>query len=441
MSSPDDIDPDGQGQFEFFANLPDEVVLNIAKSIETGPESLKAFRGVSVRFRRVAFMLITKVDRKVIQEELPFTEDGESILQFILNCSNLKQLSLIINDGKKVAEPLLDSIIQSSDDAKKVAKSLAANCPNIRSIEISGIQALRMVREYVRILNKEDRCQLEEVRTFSIQNFNTMFRVMREINQLSPKLNTFKLLQRDRMSKKKKLVVPIRDLWVEMSPKLTKFSTNIDNKLMLCHALSSLTKLERIVVWGLREKELYILCKSLVNLRILILMSVDLTGIHLVSQLKNLTELHIKVPNRYEPPDEMDIIPLQQEFRVLFCEIGSNLQKMSFNFRNTSTSHLLDSIPKYCTSLTELKFSLCADYSYLFDLAAKVNTLEVFCWNEDQKLETPHIPNTITKLCKKLFKVRPSLKKLIVHGFSYSLGNSRRNDTNIVSSSLLIVDE
>ena len=402
------------GQIDFFENMPDEILVKIIRELK--PEDVRALRGVSVRLRNLIFSLITRIDFMFLQEEPSLTSD-KKILEFVLKCPNLKHLSLISIDKRKIGDSLLGSMVGNLKQSTKLAATLADSCPNIQCIEISGISALRMVREYTRRLHGKERCNLEEIRVYSIQDFNSLFKVMKVLSRFCPKLNTFKLLQRERIGRDKRLRIPFQDLWIDLSPKLTKFSTNIEQEEMVNSALSSLTNLERIVVWGLKKDSIDLLTQSLAHLRILILMSVDLTGIHFISRLKNLSELHIKVQPGFKSPKGFEALSLRHDFQNLFKEIGPNLKKLSFNFRNTSTSHLLDSIPQYCKSLTELRFSDCTDCHQLFLIAASLEKLELFHWEGDKG--RTDLVRVVGVLCSNLVRVRPSLKRVIGYNYIY----------------------
>lgn len=404
----------GLGKMDFFKNIPDEILLMIGEACD--PESVKALRGVSVRFRRLAFMLIRKIDWHFLQNEPNLHEDYE-IFEFILKCPNLNTLSLIGLEDKKITEPLLAHLMTDASGAEKVAKSLANHCCKIRTIEVSGVRALRMVREYAKRLNKKGRCKLEEIRAYAVRDYNCFYHVMKAVNQYCPKLNTFKLLQREKVDRRRKLKVPFQDLWEEMASKLTKFSTNVDKEEIVDQAISSLNNLERIVVWGLRQDAIITLSQTMVHLRILILMSVDLTGIYHIADLKHLSELHIKVAHGYSPPVGVEAVALKEDFKHVFKEIGSNLKKMLFNFRRTSTSHLLDSVPKYCTSLIELGFSECVDCGHLFKLAAKVQKLELFMWNSNVKKTS--VSKDVQVYCNNLCRAKPTIKRVVAYNFIY----------------------
>lgn len=407
---------------DYFVGVPDEIIFIIGEALSGDQRSLRALRQVNSRFRRIGFLLITKIDSRFIHNEPSLGMDNRT-LDFILRCSNLKHLSLIVSyshDVKKLSDPLLLSLMKNAADAKKVASLLVSNCPNIHCIEVAGIHALRMTREYCRKLSMKGCCNIEELRVYAVEDFNALYRIMRPINQFCPKLNTFKLLQRDQVNRPKPVIVPFDKLWAEMSTKLTKFSTNIISDEIVNSAISKLSNLERIVVWGLEAEAVHLLSHHLVNLRILILMSVNLTGIYAISRLEDLTELHIKVQPGFMTPTGAEASALQLDFKLLFRKIGQKLKKLSFNFRNQSTSTVLDSIPDFCTSLSELRFSDCTNSDALFKMAERIDKLERFVWNGDHKYRAgASVPRVIQSLCNNLAREKPSIKQVVAYNIIY----------------------
>jgi len=172
------------------------------------------------------------------------------------------------------------------------------------------------------------------------------------ISKASPGLTVLKYLRRSPV-KSFYSRVDFNQVWDELAPKLTGFSTNLPFRPIITGALSRLVNLSRLVVWTLHEDEVEILSKNMSQLKILVLMSVQVESIQHLYRLKQLKELTMVI-SKHTLPQVMQLC--KGYFDDFFeSETGRQLTHFSFNFKGISPSGCLDSLTRYCTQLKELR--------------------------------------------------------------------------------------
>lgn len=166
---------------------------------------------------------------------------------------------------------------------------------------------------------------------------------------------------------------------------LTGFSTNVLDRGIISSAIRLLVNVERLVIWYLNSEEMETLCRNLTNIRILILMGCDVSGLKYVSRLPHLEEFQYTF---LKPQSDNRMITnptgLQSDFKRIFQTFGPQLQKLSLSFSVSPEyfNSCFDHLSTFSTGLKEFKVNG-APRIFLGKVCQKIKSLEYLFWSGD----------------------------------------------------------
>ena len=387
-----------------FDFLPDEILLRIFEFLDD--KSRVEMKITCPRFHDLILAHTVKLDHKCIQLDRTVS-NPISAYDLILSCPRLKCLSLIENPKNNITQPFLNGPLIYCQTRVVIAKQLALRCINIRIVDVASIQALRLIKDYVRFLGGSSR--LTELRVYSSE-VRSLVKVMLEIVRYSPNLTVFKLLRR---TCQKRVASSIDEflynqLWTLLGRQLISFSTNVSDRLVLANCCSKMVNLQRIVIWHLDEHEVFTLATNCKQLKVVILMNCSLYGFKHLVHFQNMVDLTFHIHPHFLGVDYY----LCKDFEKTFAVIGMKLIHLSLVMKNTVIRNLLSSMPRYCLNLQELKLKEInqSDYPMIIEIIPALPSLTCLHWTDCVTLHDPH--DVGLELARKLFSKSPRLEKI-----------------------------
>ena len=408
---------------DFFTTLPDELLVLIFKSVPH--KELIDLKETCKRFQSLILDYTVRLDYEAIQWDSSLKSE-EDLVSLILSSPRLRSLSLI-KEPLESQEPssLIPSVLSSFKTRKKFAEQLSVKCPGIRVFEVSGMNGLRLVRDYSKITCKKTRgCQLQELRLYCKEEGVSLARLLISISMSCPSLKIFKWLRRTsqdvnnnrQMLMKNKMYSQV----FSSLTALTGFSTNIINRDIISSSLTTLINLTRLVVWHLNQEEVEVLTKQLKALQILVLMSVEVAAVKRLKRLNQLKELTISLKR------DTSFSQIQEEetsFQEFFRIRGSQLKLLSLNFKGKEAGRTLDHLTKYCVNLDHLKLREFQDLDNICNVLLTVAADE---GNENQENENASQDIPLRKEVKQLL---PSLQSFV---WMDPQGQQATQDTQVI---------